>query len=190
MTNYVLEVFEITKGISTGHFLLSSGLHSEKYLQCAQVLQHPLYARALGSMIGECFYRNHHVHVVISPAIGGIVIGHLVAESLRARAIFAERVEGIMELRRGFSIKEGERVLIVEDVITTGNTILELIRFVLEAKSTLVGIASIIDRSNGLKIAEGVKQVSLLTMDIPTYASTTCPLCAKGVPLEKPGSKL
>jgi orotate phosphoribosyltransferase len=188
MNNEVLNIFKLTGGILTGHFLLTSGLHSETYLQCAKVLQYPEYAEQLGSMIGEAF-RDDQVHVVVSPAVGGIIIGHEVARSLSARAVFAERVTGNMMLRRGFSLKRGERALLVEDVMTTGESIKETAQAVFDAECIVVGIASIIDRTGGIKIINGIKQVSLLTMDIPVYEPSACPMCNKGIPFEKPGSR-
>jgi len=184
----VLDVFKLTGGILTGHFLLTSGLHSEKYLQCAKVLQYPGYAEQLGLMIGETF-SNDQVHVVVSPAVGGIIIGYEVARSLSVRAVFAERVAEDMMLRRGFSLKPGERALLVEDVVTTGESIKETAQVVLDAGGLVVGIASVVDRTGGIKIADGIKQVSLLTMDIPVYEPSSCPMCNKGIPFEKPGSR-
>ena len=190
---YILHMLEESGGLLTGHFVLSSGLHSGDYLQCAKVLQNPIRAEELGFAMGTMF-KDSHIDVVISPAIGGIIIGYVVAKKLETRFIFTEKVHGKMHLRRGFSLAKGERVLIVEDVITTGRSVMEITRIVLEAEAEVVGITSIVDRNGsdmiGYKTGGALDQVSLLKMRLPTYEPSACPLCDKGVPLEVLGSNI
>ena len=176
-----------TEGLLNGHFLLSSGLHSGKYLQCAKILQYPIYATHLGASIAERF-KNQKIDVVIGPAIGGIIIAYEVARALGVRALFAEREEQRMTLRRGFEIKKGERVVVVEDIITTGCSVHEVVRLVQGIGGEVAGIGALIDRSEGLTIA-GIKPVVLSTMKIETYDPQSCPLCRDKIPLVKRGSK-
>jgi len=181
------EIFKKSEALLEGHFLLTSGLHSPNYFQCAKVLQYPDYAEKFCSVIAEHF-KSQKIDCVISPAIGGIVVGQEVGRLLRTKAIFAERQDGQMNLRRGFEIKKGERVLAVEDVITTGGSIKEVINLVRQIGGIVVGAAFIVDRSAG-KTSFDVPQFSVLQMDVITYTKEQCPLCAQNVPLVKPGSR-
>lgn len=182
-----LDLYEATGALLRGHFLLTSGLHSDTYLQSALVLQHPSHAQALGSALAAHFSRDG-VEVVAAPALGGILAAHEVARALGARSIFSEREEGEMRLRRGFSIRPGERCLVVEDVITTGGSTREVIRVVEEAGGRLVGIGALIDRSGGAAVFQ-VKRAALATLTVPTWKPEDCPLCKAGTPAVKPGSR-
>src|SRR5678816_10372 len=170
-----------------GHFRLTSGLHSSGYLQCALVLQHPREAEACGVGIAERV-RSLGATVVLSPALGGIVIGHEVARALGVRAIFAERQDGTLTLRRGFSLGAGDRVLVVEDVVTTGGSTRETIDVARAQGASVVGAAAIIDRSGGSQNLD-VPFHALATIALPTYQPESCPLCAAGQPVVKPGSR-
>ena len=186
-TTDFLDLFRSSGALLEGHFRLSSGLHSERYLQSALVLQHPEFAAALGEGIAS---RAHHlgVTVVLSPALGGIVIGQEVGRALGVRAIFAERQEGKLSLRRGFSLSSTDRVLVVEDVITTGLSTRETVEVATAAGATVVGAGAIIDRgNNGANL--GLPLYALVELQVPTYQPDTCPLCAKGDPVVKPGSR-
>ncbi|HTX17722.1 MAG TPA: orotate phosphoribosyltransferase [Bacteroidota bacterium] len=183
----ILRIFKKTEALLDGHFLLTSGLHSPQYFQCAKVLQYPEYLSLLAGEIAR-EYRDAGVGLVISPAIGGIVVGTEVGRQLNARTIFAEREEGRMKLRRGFSIGKEDRVLVVEDVVTTGGSVKEIIQIASDAQATLVGVGSIVDRSNG-KTSFGVKFFSALQMEVVTYQPELCPLCKQGIPAVKPGSR-
>lgn len=183
----ILKIFHDTGALLEGHFLLTSGLHSPQYFQCAKVLQHPNHLVQFSEMIANNF-SDTKIDVVISPAIGGIVVGTEVGRILKTRTIFAERKEGSMELRRGFEIMPNEHVLVVEDVITTGGSTKEVISIVEKAKGKLVGTACIVDRSNG-KVNFKVKQYSVLQMDVVTYDPHNCPLCHSGSVAVKPGSR-
>jgi orotate phosphoribosyltransferase len=183
----VVERFRRTGALLEGHFVLTSGLHSTHYLQCALVLQHPAEAEALGRALAGRF-AGERVETVAAPAIGGIIIGWEVARALGARSIWTEREAGRMTLRRGFTVRPGERVLVVEDVVTTGGSTRETIEALREAGALVVGAASIIDRSGG-RADLGVPRVALATLDVPAHAPASCPLCAEGVPAVKPGSR-
>lgn len=183
----VLAIFRRVGALLEGHFRLTSGLHSPGYLQCALVLQHPREAEACGRAIAERT-RALSVQAVISPAIGGIVIGQEVARALGVRAIFAERQDGALTLRRGFTLAPGERVLVVEDVVTTGGSTRETIDVARAAGATVVGAASIIDRSGGQQNLD-VPYHALATVALPTYQPESCPLCAAGTTAVKPGSR-
>ena len=188
----ITKILKKTGALLEGHFELSSGLHSAAYVQCAQVLQHPELAEKLGRLLAEQF-RDKRIEVVVSPALGGVVIGHEVARVLGTRAVFAER-ESLqngsrkMTLRRGFRIDRGEKVLVVEDVVTTGGSTKEIMDIVREAGGDIVGVGSLIDRSLG-KADFGVYANTLLSLDIETYCPENCPLCRQGIPLVKPGSR-
>ncbi len=185
----LLDVFRRSGALLEGHFRLSSGLHSSGYLQCALVLQHPDYAGALGAALADQV-RALRAATVLSPALGGIVIGHEVARGLGARAIFAEREDGVLTLRRGFRLTEAERVLVVEDVVTTAGSTRETIQVARAAGAQVVGAASIVDRSGGTgRAALDVPLFSLLDIALPTYDPGSCPLCAERVPVVKPGSR-
>ena len=170
-----------------GHFRLTSGLHSPGYLQCALVLQHPREAEACGAEIAARV-KDLKPQVVLSPALGGIVIGQEVGRALGVRAIFAERQDGKLSLRRGFALEPRERVLVVEDVVTTGMSTRETIEVARAAGATVVGAASIIDRSGGQQSLD-VPFQALATVSLPTYQPESCPLCAAGQPVVKPGSR-
>ena len=183
----ILEIFRETKALLEGHYQLTSGLHSPQYFQCARVLQFPKYLHLLSGEIARHFEYNE-VEVVLSPAIGGIVVGTEVGRMLGARTIFAERKDGKMELRRGFEILPGERVLVVEDVVTTGGSTNEVIDLVNAAKGSLVGTGCIVDRSNG-KVQFDTKQFAVLQMEVVTHQPAACPMCASGTTAVKPGSR-
>ncbi len=183
----VIDRFKRTGALLEGHFVLTSGLHSARYLQCALVLQHAPEAEAFGRAIAECF-RHESIAAVAAPAIGGIVIGYEVARALGARSIWTEREAGQMTLRRGFTVRPGESLLVVEDVITTGGSTRETIAALRAAGALVIGAASIIDRSGG-RADVGVPRVALATLDVPALAPAACPLCAQGIPAHKPGSR-
>lgn len=183
----LLDIFRDTKALLEGHYQLTSGLHSPQYFQCARVLQYPKYLHLFAGEIAKHFELSE-IEVVISPAIGGVVVGTEVGRMLRARAIFAERKDGKMELRRGFEIRPGERVLVVEDVLTTGGSVFEVVEIVKNAKGVLAGVGYIVDRSKG-KIKFDAKHFSVLQLDVVAYKPDECPLCAQGVDVIKPGSR-
>jgi orotate phosphoribosyltransferase len=183
----VLDIYKKTGALLTGHFLLSSGLHSERYLQSALVLQQPELATKLCAALAENF-KNSMIQVVIAPALGGVFVAHETARALGVRAIFAERANGELTLRRGFTIKPGERALVVEDVITTGKSTKETIKVVQQAGGVVIAAASLVDRSGG-KADIGVPYTSLVTLNVPTYTAETCPLCKGGGKPVKPGSR-
>jgi len=183
----VLKIFRDTGALLEGHFQLTSGLHSMQYFQCAKVLQHPAHAAALSEAAREAF-GSRQVHVVIAPAVGGIIVAHEVARLLGARALFAERQDGRMNLRRGFQISGGEEVLVCEDVVTTGGSVQEVIDLARTAGGNVVGVFCIVDRSAG-KANFGVRLVSTLQLAPATYPPEACPLCAAGGKPEKPGSR-
>lgn len=187
-TASVLDRFRRVGALLDGHFRLTSGLHSSGYLQCALVLQHPAEAEACGAAIAERV-RALSPDVVLSPALGGVVIGQEVGRALGVRAIFAERQDGKLTLRRGFSIAPGEKVLVVEDVVTTGGSTQETIDVARAAGATVVGATAIIDRSGGTQRID-VPFHALATISLPTYQPEQCPLCAAGKPVVKPGSRL
>jgi orotate phosphoribosyltransferase len=183
----VIEKFKATGALLEGHFVLSSGLHSSTYLQCAIALQHPSAAAAFGSAIAERF-RDQNVQVVASPAIGGIIIGYEVARHLDVPFIWTERQNGEMTLRRGFTLAPGERVLVVEDVITTGGSTRETVEALRAAGADVIGAASIIDRSAG-KAEVGVPRLALATLDVPAVDPSVCQACARRDAAIKPGSR-
>lgn len=183
----VIESFRETNALLEGHFLLSSGLHSNIYLQCARVLQHPPRAEAFGKAIAENFIQQG-IELVASPAIGGIVIGHEVARALGARFIWTERENGEMRLRRGFTVTPGEKTLIVEDVITTGGSTRDTIEALRSAGANVIGAACIIDRSSGTADV-GVPRIALASLRVQALEAGRCDACQAGVPLVKPGSR-
>lgn len=186
--NEVMRLFEETGALLRGHFVLTSGLHSPNYLQCARVLQYPRLAERLGAAIADRF-RDRRVSCVVAPAIGGIVIGYEVARALGATSIFTERESnGEMTLRRGFTLSDDERILVVEDVITTGGSTRETIDAAIAAGGKVIGAASIIDRSGG-EADVGVPREALATLQVETYDPAKCPLCASGSLAVKPGSR-
>jgi orotate phosphoribosyltransferase len=183
----LLTLFRQSGALLDGHFRLSSGLHSTGYLQCALVLQHPDHAEALGRAIADRT-RDLKATVVLSPALGGVVIGQEVGRALGVRAIFAERQDGTLTLRRGFTLSSDDRVLVVEDVLTTGGSTRETMQVAAAAGGRVVGAASIVDRSGGAARFD-VPFVALLDVSLPTYQPDACPLCAQGLPVVKPGSR-
>ncbi len=186
----IREIFEKTGAILKGHFLLSSGLHSPYYLQCAKVLQYPEFAQMLCSELAKRVREiTDEVDLVIAPALGGIIVSYETARHLKVRGIFAERKDGVnLTLRRGFEIKPSERVLVVEDVVTTGKSTKETIKLVRDYAGEVVAVGSLVDRSGG-KVNFGVPFVSLWKLEVPTYEPQNCPLCKEGLKIEKPGSR-
>ena len=184
----VLDRFRRLGAFLEGHFRLTSGLHSSGYLQSALLLQYPDEAESLGAALASRT-RSLGAQAVLSPALGGVVIGQEVGRALGVRAIFAERQDGRLTLRRGFTLSPGERVLVVEDVVTTGGSTRETIDVARAAGATVVGAAAIIDRSGGTQQTIDVPFHALTTIVVPTHAPESCPLCAQGVPLVKPGSR-
>jgi orotate phosphoribosyltransferase len=184
----ILQIFEETGAMLKGHFLLTSGRHSNIYFQCAKVLQYPQYTELLCKNIVENF-RDTQIDVVIAPAIGGIVVAQEVGRLLNKKTIFAERENGTLTLRRGFSLNEGERVLVCEDVVTTGGSVFEVIDIVKKANAIVAGVGFIVDRSNG-KVDFGYPQFSTVKVDVISYPPDDCPLCKEGkLPAVKPGSR-
>jgi orotate phosphoribosyltransferase len=173
-----------------GHFVLSSGLHSDKYIQCALLLEVPDRAELVGRMLGRFIEEAlgpSGVDTVASPALGGIIIGHEVARAIGARSVFTERADGEMTLRRGFKIRQGERVLVVEDVVTTGGSTREVMGAVSAQGGRVVGVGAVVDRGGGVKL--GVPFVALVKAAIENYELAACPMCRAGLPLSKPGSR-
>jgi orotate phosphoribosyltransferase len=184
----VLDLFRQSGALLEGHFRLTSGLHSPGYLQCALVLQHPASAEALGRALASKI-GTAGATAVLSPALGGLIIGHEVARALSVRALFAERVDGALALRRGFTLSPSDRVVVIEDVVTTGGSTRETIDVARKSGATVIAAGSIIDRSGG---AGGLDTPyhALVTLSLPTYPPETCPLCAAGSPVTKPGSRV
>lgn len=188
MSNWTIEAaMERTGVLQQGHFLLTSGRHSDRYMQMAQLLQHPAEAQAAGEAVAALF-RDANIELVVGPALGGVIIAHEVASSLGVRCIFAERKEGEMQIRRGFTVEPGTRVLVVEDVVTTGGSVKEVIRLLEDRDATVVGVGSLIDRTKGVNPFT-VPYQALKAVDIDSYLPVECPLCKKGIPAVKPGSR-
>ncbi len=177
----ILKKFQKAGAIQKGHFELTSGVHSNTYIQCAQVMQYPEFMDNLCSELGKKF-RGDDVDVIVGPAVGAIIMAHVMARVLGpwVRAIFTERENGKMTLRRSFKIKKGEKVLVVEDVTTTGSSVREIIDIVKERQGKVVGVGALIDRSGG-KIDFGVKYERLATVEMKTYNPENCPLCKRGI---------
>jgi orotate phosphoribosyltransferase len=187
----ILRLFRATDAYLTGHFRLTSGLHSPEYLQCALVLQHPQHAAELGGMLAKELRElaPEPVGLVVSPALGGLIIGHEVARALGARFIFTERDENKkMTLRRGFTVTPGEAALVVEDVVTTGGSTRDVVEALRAAGARPLAAGSIMDRSGG-QAGVGVPRVALVTLQVAAYDPAQCPLCAQGLPAVKPGSR-
>jgi orotate phosphoribosyltransferase len=180
-------LLEESSALLRGHFRLSSGFHSDRYVQCARALEDPARAEALGAGIADLF-RADRAHAVAAPALGGVIIGHEVARALRVRFLFAEREGSHFALRRGFALRPGERVLLVEDVLTTGGSVSELRDLVAAAGAAPIGIGAIVDRTGGA-FQPGLPVRTLLTLEIPRYAPDACPHCKRGEPVVKPGSR-
>lgn len=183
----IFKIFEKTNAFFKGHFRLSSGLHSAGYLQCARVLEHPGYAGKLCAALADKF-KPEKPDVVIAPAVGGILVSYEVARSLGAKSLFTERVDGKMTLRRGFTLNKKNKVLIVEDVVTTGLSTKEVAGVVRARGSKLVGVGCLVDRSSE-KIDFGAPFKTLIKIDIPTFKPAACPLCKNKIPITKPGSR-
>ncbi len=186
--NETVKIFSDAGALLEGHFLLTSGRHSNRYMQCAQVLQYPEATEKLAHHIKEHF-SSDNVELVIGPAMGGIIVAYEVARQLKVPSMFTEREDSKMSLRRGFTIKPGQRVLVVEDVVTTGGSVKEVIDVVKDYGGIVVGVAVLVDRSAG-KADFGTKFVSVLTMDIESWEPEHCPFCeaGQGAPI-KPGSR-
>jgi orotate phosphoribosyltransferase len=189
----ILDVFRQTGAYLSGHFRLTSGLHSPEYLQCALVLQHPVRAERLGAGLAaelRAVAGLEKIAVVVSPAMGGLIIGHEVARALGTKFLFTERdaASGKMVLRRGFALQPGEAAVVVEDVITTGGSTREVVDIIEASGARAIGAGSIIDRSGG-KAQVGAPRVALATLDVMSYQPEDCPLCRQGLPVTKPGSR-
>jgi orotate phosphoribosyltransferase len=180
-------LLEETGALLSGHFRLSSGLHSPNYVQCAKLLEHPRHARTIGQALGDKL-RPMNAQRIVAPALGGVIIGYTVAEALGVPSIFTERKDGAMTLRRGFRIGDGERVVIVEDVVTTGKSTRETADVVREHGGVVTGFASILNRS-GKENPFDAPYESLLSLALETYAEADCPLCKSAIPLDAPGSR-
>lgn len=181
------KIFKDAQALLEGHFCLSSGMHSDRYIQCAKVLQFPSQTEKLCQQLASRF-QDQPVDVVVGPAMGGIVLAYEMAKQLGVRGIFAERENGVMRFRRGFAVFPGEKVLVVEDVVTTGGSVLEVMDLVRQAGGEVLGVAVLVDRSGG-KVDLGVPLQSLLTLEVQAFKPENCPLCQQNMPLEKPGSR-
>jgi orotate phosphoribosyltransferase len=187
----LLRLFEERGALLQGHFLLSSGLHSPRYLQCARVLMDPALATRLGAQLAEALrplLGASRPGAVVAPALGGVLVAHEVARALGCRGLFTERQDGATTLRRGFTLEPGEEVVVVEDVITTGGSTREVMDAVRARGARVVAVGSLVDRSGGA-VDLGVPRRSLLALEVPTYPAEACPLCAAGSKAEKPGSR-
>lgn len=187
----VLALFEQTGAYLKGHFRLTSGLHSPEYLQCALVLRYPSHAETLGRNLADklaSLSQGKGIDMVVSPAMGGVIIGHEVGRALGVPAIFTERENGAMMLRRGFRVDPGTSVVVVEDVVTTGGSTREVIELLRQAGADVLAAGSIIDRSGGA-VDLGVPRAALETMKVTAWPQEQCPLCAQGSPVVKPGSR-
>ena len=185
MTNEVLKLLEQAQGVLHGHFCLTSGLHSDIYFQCAKLYQYPEITEQLGSKLAELL-KDINFDTIVAPAIGAVIIGYETAKNAHKRNLFVERKDGIMQLRRGYSLKKGEKVVIIEDVITTARTIKETIDAIKEFEPEIVAVGCIVDRTKG-KTEYNIK--SLLQIDPVVYEPDNCPLCKEGIPVVKPGSR-
>ena len=185
--NEIFAIFRETGALLEGHFLLTSGKHSNVYFQCAKVLQYPDYTRQICELIAKQF-ESYEFETVIAPAMGGIIVGYEVARQLNKRFIFAEREDKNLTLRRGFSLSEKEKVLVCEDVITTGGSVYEVINIVKNHKANVVGVGVIVDRSGG-KVKFDAPLFTTLQINADTYTSEDCILCRENIPVVKPGSR-
>ena len=183
----IIDVFKDTGALLDGHFILTSGRHSSSYFQCARVLQHPQYLTHFAEMIAKRFNKEK-IDAVISPAIGGVVLGTEVGRILNIRTIFAERKDGDMCIRRGFNIEPGENILIVEDVITTGGSVREVMDQVIKYKGIILGVGVMVDRSNG-SVALHPNQFSIVAMEAKSYGPDEVPESLSAIPVQKPGSR-
>jgi orotate phosphoribosyltransferase len=182
-----LDLFRKSGALLEGHFLLTSGRHSNRYVQCAQVLQYPEYTSLLCQEIADRF-RDEGIDIVIGPAMGGILVAYEVSRHLGIKNMFAERENGVMTLRRGFSIEPGAKVLVVEDVITTGGSVREVAELIVAQGGKVAGIGVLVDRSGG-KVQFDAKLEAVINMEVPSWVEEDCPLCGKGIPAVKPGSR-
>ena len=185
-----LDILKKTDALLEGHFVLSSGLHSSKYIQCAKLLSHPNLAQKICKSLANKIKKKYRkIDLILAPAMGGVIIGYEIGKLLNKETIFCERVNGKFALRRGFKIKKGSKVLIIEDVITTGKSSMECVKLIKKAKASLVGFATIIDRSrkNNLKIKKNI--VSQLRIDVPTFKKNKLPKNLKSIPITMPGSR-
>lgn len=183
----ILEIFRETKVLREGHFRLISGKHCQKIMQCAQVLQYPNFTERLCEDLGRRF-KGLELHAVVAPAVGGILVAYEIAKVLGIRALFTEREEGKMTFRRGFDLEDDENVLIVEDVITTGGSVFEVMDAVKERGASVCGVGVLVDRSGG-KVHFGVHKEALITMEIESWDPEECPLCKEGIPVMKAGNR-
>ncbi len=186
----IITLFRRSKALLEGHFQLSSGRHSNRYFQCALILQDPAVATRLGAALGKLFAKESDISAVVAPALGGILVAHEVARALKARALFTERVNGIMMLRRGFSLTAASPVIVVEDVITTGLSTRETMEAVQKEGGVIKALGALVDRSGG-EVGKhfNIPVRSLLAMPVESYDPNDCPWCRKQIPLVKPGSR-
>jgi len=185
-----LDILKKTKALLEGHFVLSSGLHSPKYIQCAKLLSYPSKAELICKSLATKIKKNfRNFDLILAPAMGGIIIGYEIGRLLKKETIFCERVKGKFTLRRGFEIKKGSKVLIIEDVITTGKSSLECVKLIKKSKASLIGFATIIDRSSKKTLRIKKKIVSHLKIDVPTFRKNKVPVNLKSIPITKPGSR-
>lgn len=185
MENEVLSLLEKAEGVLHGHFCLTSGLHSDIYFQCAKLYQYPDITEKLGKKLAEAL-KDVEFDTIVAPAIGAVIIGYETAKQAKKRNLFVERKDGVMQLRRGYTLKKGERVVIIEDVITTARTIKETMEAIKEFEPEVVAVGCIVDRTKG-KTEYNIK--SLMQIDPVVYEPDNCPLCKEGIPLVKPGSR-
>ena len=185
-----LNILKKTNALLDGHFILSSGLHSSKYIQCAKLLSFPKEAELVCKSLANKIKKNFKkVDLILAPAMGGIIIGYEIGRLLNKETIFCERVKGRFTLRRGFVIKKGSKVLVIEDVITTGKSSMECVKLIKKAKASLVGFASIIDRSSKKSLKINKKIISHIKINIPTFKPNHLPKVLKSIPITKPGSR-
>lgn len=182
-----LKIFETSGAILNGHFLLTSGRHSDTYMQCAKLFVYPDKAAKICEVLKEKL-NNIKIDIVASPAVGGIIMGYEIARQLKVPNVFFERENGVMSLRRGFEVPKGANVLVVEDVVTTGGSVKEVIAKVQELSANVTAVASIVDRSNGA-VSFGVDFINVLSLDVKSYEAADCPLCKQGTSAIKPGSR-
>lgn len=182
----ILQIFKDSNALSEGHFVLTSGLHSPQYIEKFRILEKPRYTELLCKDLAEKF-RNENITVVVGPMTGGIILAYETAKQLGTKAYFTERIDGKMQFRRGFTLSPADRVLIVEDIITTGGSVIEVIDTIKYFKCTIAGIGALVDRSNG-KVQFGYPFKPLVTMDIIAHKPEECPLCKSGISIKKPGS--
>ena len=185
-----LNILKKTKALLEGHFVLSSGLHSPKYIQCAKLLSHPSKAEQVCKSLAFKIKKNFkNFDLILAPAMGGVIIGYEIGRLLKKETIFCERVKGKFTLRRGFKIKKGSKVLIIEDVITTGKSSMECVKLIKKSKAKLIGFASIIDRSTKLSLKIKTEITSHLKIDVPTFKANKLPTKLKSIPVTTPGSR-